>query len=305
MNDIVIETIGLTRIYKQTTAVDGLNLSVPRGSVFGFLGPNGAGKTTTIHMLLGNTRPTSGSARLLGRPVNDIHSRRQVGFLPEKTSFYPFLTAKEFLTVLGRLSGMTGPKLRTRIEETLETVGLAQRGSDRISTYSRGMVQRLGLAQAIMHEPELIILDEPTSALDPLGRRDVRDIILQLKAKGCTVFINSHMLSEIEMTCDEVAILKAGKVIEAGKLNELLESSHTVDVEVDEMTDAAMAALRAVTLKIKFTQLPMRRFTAYVSGPENVPEIARVLVESGVKLLGMAAGRETLEELFVRVVEDK
>jgi ABC-2 type transport system ATP-binding protein len=303
MSDTIIETRRLTKRFRSRCAVDALDLQVKRGTVFGFLGPNGAGKTTTINMRLGSTRPTEGQGWVLGRPLGETAGRRRIGFLPEKTTFYPFLSAQEFLQAMGALSGLRSAELSARIPETLQLVGLADRARDRIASFSRGMQQRLGLAQAILHAPELIILDEPTSALDPLGRRDVRDLILALKREGCTLFLNSHLLSEIEMTCDEVAILKQGRVAVSGRLQDLLELQQTVEIEVEEMNEAAMAALRLIAPKIKMHGMPPRRLTVYLRSTEDVPEIARALVQNGTRLLALIPQRETLEELFVRVIE--
>ncbi len=305
MSDIVIETRRLTKRFRSRYAVDSLDLRVERGTVFGFLGPNGAGKTTAIHMLLGSVRPTAGLGWVLGRPLGETAVRRRIGFLPEKTTFYPFLTAQEFLQAMGELSGLRRVELSARIPETLQLVGLADRARDRIGSFSRGMQQRLGLAQAILHAPELIILDEPTSALDPLGRRTVRDLILALKREGCTLFLNSHLLSEVEMTCDEVAILKKGRVAVSGRLQDLLQVQQTVEIEVEEMTEAAMSALRRLSLKVKMYGMPPRRLTVLLRSAEDTPEIARALVENGARLRALIPQRETLEELFVRVIESE
>lgn len=305
MSDIVIETRRLTKRFRSRCAVDSLDLRVERGTVFGFLGPNGAGKTTAIHMLLGSVRPTAGQGWVLGRPLGETAVRRRIGFLPEKTTFYPFLTAQEFLQAMGELSGLRRVELSARIPETLQLVGLADRARDRIGSFSRGMQQRLGLAQAILHAPELIILDEPTSALDPLGRRTVRDLILALKREGCTLFLNSHLLSEVEMTCDEVAILKKGRVAVSGRLQDLLQVQQTVEIEVEEMTEAAMSALRRLSLKVKMYGMPPRRLTVFLRSTEDTPEIARALVENGARLRALIPQRETLEELFVRVIESE
>lgn len=298
-----IQTEGLSKRYRDHLAVRELNLAVPHGEVFGLLGPNGAGKTTTIMMLLGNIRPTGGRATLLGRPIGDIRTRRKVGFLPEKFQFHEFLTAMEFLQLHGRLAGMSGAELARRAPEVLERVGLADRAKSKIREFSKGMQQRIGLAQAILHEPDLVILDEPTSALDPIGRRDVRDIVTELRAQGRTVLLNSHLLSEIEMTCDRVAIIKKGQVATQGAMEELLAFSSMVEVEVRDMNDAAMAAVRQIAVRLKLNRVPITRFTAWVHTEEDVPELARAIVANGAKLVALIPRRETLEELFVRTIE--
>lgn len=293
-----IQTEALTKRYRSTVAVRSLDLSVARGTVFGFLGPNGAGKTTTIMMLLGNVRPTAGRAWLLGRRVGDMEVRRRIGFLPEKFQFHDFLTATEFLRLHGRLAGMSEADLRRRIPEALELVGLAERAGSRLKEFSKGMQQRAGLAQAILHDPELVILDEPTSALDPIGRRDVRAAILALKARGTTVFLNSHILSEIERTCDAVAILRKGEVVAQGSLEELLASSH-VEMEAQGLPAAAWERLRALCPDVRRSG---DRITARVRREDDVPELARIVVESGARLMSLTPQRESLEELFVRLV---
>jgi len=301
--ELAIETVEISKKYRGFMAVKDLSLSVPRGEVFGFLGPNGAGKTTTIMMLLGNVRPSSGRATLLGKPIGDVQTRRMVGFLPEKFQFHDFLTATEFLQLHGKLAGMSSTARAQRIPEVLERVGLGDRAKSKIREFSKGMQQRIGLAQAILHDPELVILDEPTSALDPIGRRDVRDIVLELRGRGKTVLLNSHLLSEIEMTCDRVAIVKRGQIATQGTMDELLAFSSSIDVEVREMNDAAMKALQQVSAKLKFERVPIRKFTVWVRGEDDIPEVARALVENGVKLLSLVPKRETLEELFVRIIE--
>jgi ABC-2 type transport system ATP-binding protein len=303
MSEYAVETEKLTKKYRHVTAVDGLDLQVRYGTVFGFLGPNGAGKTSTINMLLGIIHPSAGRAKVLDKPAGDDAVRKRIGFLPEKISFYPFLTGREFLHMMGSLSGVCSADLKTRTEEALEFVGLAARGQDYVGGYSRGMQQRLGLAQALIHQPELIILDEPTSALDPIGRKEIRDVILYLKQKGCTIFLNSHLLSEIERTCDDVAVLKNGSIIQSGKLDELLSFHQTVEIEVDRMNETAISALRAATLKLKMAEMPPRRITAYVRDEESISEIARILVNNGVNLRSLIPHRESLEDFFVRVVE--
>ena len=298
-----IETNNLGKTYKGFTAVRGLNLNVPQGEVFGFLGPNGAGKTTTIMMLLGNIRPTSGAATLLGKPVGDVPTRRQVGFLPEKFQFHEFLTATEFLHLHGKLNGMTSDERNRRIPIVLERVGLADRAKSKIREFSKGMQQRVGLAQAILHEPQLVILDEPTSALDPIGRRDVRDIVMELRGQGKTVLLNSHLLSEIEMTCDRVAIIKRGQVATQGTMDELLGFSSAVDIEVRDMNDAAMSAVRLIAARLKIERVPVTKFTASVRSEDDISELARAIVQNGARLVALVPRRETLEQLFMRIIE--
>ncbi|CEK16107.1 ABC-type multidrug transport system, ATPase component [Chthonomonas calidirosea] len=304
MNEYAIETVGLCKRFGRFEAVRSLDLQIPRGEVFGLLGPNGAGKTTSILMLLGNIRPTDGHGFLLGKPLGNIEVRKHVGFLPEKFQFHDFLTATEFLDLHGKLAGMNASDRARRIPEVLRQVGLAERAHTRIRELSKGLQQRIGLAQAMLHKPQLIVLDEPTSALDPLGRREVRDIILQLRNEGCTVLLNSHLLSEIEMTCNRVAIMKRGEVVAQGPIEELLAFSSVVEIEVADMNDAAMQALRQVATRLKFESVPPRKILAWVPSEADVPELARAVVCNNAKLLALVPKRETLEELFLRIVAE-
>ena len=298
-----IETRNLEKRYKDFAAVQNLNLEVPTGSVFGFLGPNGAGKTTSIMMLLGNIRPTQGSATVLGEPIGNVKIRRRIGFLPEKFQFHEFLTAEEFLHLHGKLNGMKREERNRRIPIVLARVGLQERSKSRLREFSKGMQQRVGLAQAILHEPDLVILDEPTSALDPLGRRDVRDLVMELKSEGKTVLLNSHLLSEIEMTCDRVAIIKRGQIEVQGTMDELLTVASTVQVEVRGMNDAALSAVRSLVSKLRLERVPITQFTAYLKSEADIGELARAIVQNGVELRALIPKRETLEELFVRIME--
>ena len=298
-----IETRALGKSYRRCAAVNNLNLVVPAGQVFGFLGPNGAGKTTTIQMLLGMTRPTSGGAFLLGKPIGDVTTRRRVGFLPEKFQFHDFLTASEFLHLHGRLAGMDSDSRKRQVPALLDRVGLGEKANVKIREFSRGMQQRVGLAQALLHDPDLIILDEPTSALDPLGRRDIRDIITELRERGKTVLLNSHLLSEIEMTCDRIAIIKRGEIAAQGTLNELLQVQSTVDIEVANLNDASLLAVRQIAAKLRLGRVPITKFTATVRQEADIPELARAIVQNGSQLLALIPKRETLEELFLRIME--
>lgn len=307
MMQYAVETYQLRKVYRSllrrqsVVAVDSLDLKVPQGCVFGFLGPNGAGKTTTIMMLLGNVYPTSGSFRIFGRSISEMSVRRRIGFLPEKFQFHDLLTAEELLWFHGRLSGMDRHSLARRVPEVLEQVGLSGRARSRVREFSKGMQQRLGIAQAILHDPDLVILDEPTSALDPLGRRDVRDLILHLKSRGKTVFLNSHLLSEVEMVCDEVAILRAGVVQRQGDLESLLRVHPVVDVELRSPSEQVLHAVRSMATVLSENGT---RFTAEVRCEEDIPELARCVVQAGGELMRFSPRRESLEDLFVRVVEE-
>ena len=306
MPDFAIATQNLRKVYGGRpgrpgfVAVQGLSLQVPKGQVFGFLGPNGAGKTTTINMLLGNIYPTAGQATLLGRPVGDRDARARLGFLPEKFQFHDFLTAEEFLDLHGKLYGMGAAARRKRIPEVLEIVGLSDRRKSRIAEFSKGMQQRVGLAQAILNDPELVILDEPTSALDPLGRREVREIVSHLKAQGKTVMLNSHLLSEIEMTCDQVAILKAGQIVRQGKIDDLLAAPSTVEMRILNQTPALLRDLRGLAQTVT---VDGEQVTASIPDENAIPELVAATVKNGGRLLALVPRRESLEDLFIRVVE--
>ncbi len=298
----IIQTQALRKIYPRAAApaVDSLDLAVGRGQVFGFLGPNGAGKTTTIGMLLGNVFPTSGGGVMLGKPLGDRQARRRVGYLPEKFQFHEFLTATEFLHVHGHLYGMDRAARERRIPEVLELVGLAKRAKNRLREFSKGMQQRAGLAQAILHEPELVILDEPTSALDPLGRRAVRDLIVHLKERGTTVVLNSHLLSEVERTCDEVAIIKAGRVVRQGTVEEITAPSSSVIVEMETLSPP----LPDVLARFGSVAADTTRATVALSDESRVPELVSALVAAGGRVQAVIPMRETLEDAFVRVMEE-
>jgi len=269
--------------------------------VFGFLGPNGAGKTTTIQILIGNVYPTAGEAFVLGHRAGALTAKRKLGFLPEKFQFHDFLTAEEFLRMHGRLAKTDRTTLERRIDEVLELVGLAERRTSKIREFSKGMQQRIGLAQAILHDPDLVILDEPTSALDPLGRRRVREVIQYLKERGKTVFLNSHLLSEVERSCDQVAIINKGRVVVQGVLDELLVNRSVVRVELRRVEPRVLDAAAKVAQKIH--PVDERCFTAEVASEDDIPELARAVLDAGGALIGLQAHRETLEDLFIQTVE--
>jgi ABC-2 type transport system ATP-binding protein len=296
---LAIQTKHLNKTFPNHTAVSDLSLEVARGEVFGFLGPNGAGKTTTIKMLLGLCRPSSGTASVLGGSIQDLEVRRKLGFLPELFRFHEWLSGEEFLRFHGQLYGMTRSDLERRIPEVLALVGLTGRGSDKLRTYSKGMQQRAGLAQAILNRPELVFLDEPTSALDPLGRREVREIIARLKLEGMTVFLNSHLLSEVEQTCDRVAIVNRGTVLRSGPLQELL-STLELEVRVDRVTPELSARLAPFGRVLEVGETMIR---LELKSESDVPAIARTVIEAGCELRALVPKHQDLEELFMDVIE--
>lgn len=303
--ELAIETRGLRKTYGDVVAVADLTLSVRQGEVFGFLGPNGAGKSTTVKMLTGLVRPSSGEARLLGRRLGDREARRQIGYLPELFRFHDWLSAREFLDVHGRLAGMSREERRQRIPEVLELVGLAGREDDRLRTFSKGMQQRAGLAQALLHRPRLVFLDEPTSALDPIGRRIVRDVIRELRASGVTVFLNSHLLSEVELVCDRVAILNRGVVVAAGRLDELRPQGVSVSLRLGGWSAAVEAVLREFGTVDGREDLGggVALVRLQLPAEEAVAGLVERLVAAGAAVYEVTPRRETLEELFVSLVD--
>ncbi len=231
----VIRTTGLTKEYihgveqAKIKALDGLNLEVQEGEVFGFLGPNGAGKTTTIKILVGLMRPTSGTARLFGQEISNSSIRSKIGFLPETPFFYEYLTGFEILSFYGKLFSLPKNEIRERVDALLNQVGLTSSAHLQLRKFSKGMLQRIGIAQALINNPELIILDEPMSGLDPIGRREMRELILTLKAQGKTLFFSSHIIHDVEMICDRVGILAKGKLLQVGRLDEVREGNETLE----------------------------------------------------------------------------
>ena len=298
----VIETTELRKDYGDIVAVQGLTLTVHSGEVFGFLGPNGAGKTTSIKMLLGLVHPTNGEARLLDGKPGEARVMQRVGFLPEHFRFHPWLKAGEFLDVNGRLLGMSAEQRRQRIPVLLDRVGLADRADTRLGKFSKGMTQRIGIAQALLNEPEVVFLDEPTSGLDPLGRRLVRDIIADLREAGTTVFLNSHFLSEVELTCDRIAIIDRGRVVRQGAVDELTGGLIEVKIRAGDLTDGLVEGLSRWGRVIARNQ---DRVEMQIESEAELPAIANWLVSGGAKLYSLTPQRLSLEELFVRTVEEE
>ena len=297
-----IEATHLHKAYPRKVAVQDISFSVGQGEVFGFLGPNGAGKTTTIKMLLGLISPTRGTAKLLGQTSDSLEVKRQVGFLPELFRFHDWLSGKDLLRWHGRLCGMTEQELDRRIPEVLDQVGLSQHGDRKVKGYSKGMQQRVGLAQAILHKPRIVFLDEPTSALDPLGRRQVRNIIHHLQEQGTTVFLNSHLLSEVELTCDRVCIVQNGQVLRTGSLQELLKGTLEVEILSENMTEELKAELQSFAEVLSFTWN-----TAHlrVSEEKDIARIAEVLFKHHCPIYGLTPQKRTLEDLYVSLMEAK
>jgi ABC-2 type transport system ATP-binding protein len=299
MSVAAIDTEQLRKVYGENAAVKGLTLQVEQGEVFGFLGPNGAGKTTSIKMLLGLVAPTSGKAFLLGAPIGDLATLARVGFLPEHFRFQDWLTAAEFLGLHGELLGLEGGALKTRRDELLERVGLGPFRNKQLRTFSKGMLQRIGLAQALLNHPALVFLDEPTSGLDPVGRRLVRDIIHELRNEGTCVFLNSHLLSEIEVTCDRVAFIRHGEVVRFLDLASLNGNQALVTISASGLTDVMVSEMARWGRDI---QANGEQLTLTVHNEASIPEITRYLVAQGVNVFAISPSRPSLEDIFIETV---
>ena len=298
MAEPALEAQALRKDFGPKTAVRDLTLSVPRGEVFGFLGPNGAGKTTSIKMLLGLVHPTSGGGRLLGEAIGRTRARTRVGYLPEHFAFHEWLRGRELLRFHGRLLGLGGPSLEQSLERLLRRVELSEAGDQCLREYSKGMKQRIGLAQALLGAPDLVFLDEPTSGLDPLGRLLVRDVIRELKARGTTVFLNSHLLSEVEVTCDRVAFVKAGRVVREMTLG-AAERDLEVELRLDRVSAGVLEGLARFGGDVREED---GRIRLRVDGEERLPEMSRWLAAQGIGLYHLAARRRSLEDVFLEVV---
>jgi ABC-2 type transport system ATP-binding protein len=282
-------------------ALDRLTLDVEAGEVFGFLGPNGAGKTTTLKLLMQLVFPTSGRAEMLGRPLGDLDAKRRIGFLPENPYFYDYLTAEELLTYFAALFGYRGADRRGRTSRMLDEVGVGAERRMPLRKFSKGMLQRVGIAQALINDPELVILDEPMSGLDPLGRRDVRALILRLRDSGCTVFFSSHVLSDAEALCSRVAILAKGRLVASGRLTEMLAfQARGWELVMADLGDAAVAALG--TLVSRVVRIGDGRYALELPLDPPPDRLVAHLTAEGARLISLNPIRDTLEDFFVRQV---
>jgi ABC-2 type transport system ATP-binding protein len=302
MHAIQIE--GLTKRFRSgwpgrppATVLDGLSLSVREGEIFGFLGPNGSGKTTTIKVLMGLIRATAGTAEIFGKPAGDVPTRRRIGFLPEAPYFYDYLTAEEFLTFYGHLAGMAGEALRARVPELLEMVGLAEARTRQLRKFSKGMLQRVGLAQALIHDPELVILDEPMSGLDPIGRKQVRDLILSLRDQGKTVFFSTHIIPDVEMICDRVGVIVKGRLLTTGRVDELASHGHTQSVEVvcQGITVGDVPAIGKAAVRV-VQRGPQALIV--LPRPDELERVLEEIRKHGGRLISVTPHKGSLEELF-------
>lgn len=300
MSSLAVETESLRKEFGPNVAVADLSLSIERGEVFGFLGPNGAGKTTSLKLLLGLIEPTSGRGTVLGAPIGDRATRAGIGFLPEHFRFHDCLTGRELLRLHGRLYGLRGAGLERRIEDLMARMSLVEAMDRPLRTYSKGMMQRAGLAQALIAAPALVLLDEPTSGLDPLGRVLVRELIEELRSGGTTVFLNSHLLSEVEATCDRVVFVKRGRVVHELSLGQAPESIDVL-VRVGAIESTVVEGLGAIGENLK---IDGDRIELTIEHRETLPEIARWLVGRGVAVYEIRSRSKTLEEWFLEVMGD-
>ncbi len=299
MATLTIDACRLRKTYGTRAAVRDLTLQVGRGEAFGFLGPNGAGKSTSIKMLLGLVEPTGGRALLLGQPVGTREVRARIGFLPEHFRFYDWLSASELILFHGRLCGMAEDTLRKKIPQLLDRVGLGAQSNKPIRSFSKGMMQRVGLAQALVNDPEILFLDEPTSGLDPAGRKLVRDVISEQRDRGATVFLNSHLLGEVEQSCDRVAFIRDGSIVGRYEMDGW-QSDHTeIEIRVARLNSTAMERLKQFTQDVQFEGQLLR---LRVLRMEDLPDIVRCLVENGADVFSVVPQRVSLEELFLQMM---
>ena len=303
-----IEVEELTKDYsvgfwrpKPYRALDRLSMAVEQGEVFGLLGPNGAGKSTMLKLLMGVIFPTSGSARILGRPVADLATRRRYGFLPENPSFYDYLTAEELLTYFASLHGLSGTARAERVSQTLDEVGIGSERRLRLRSYSKGMIQRVGVAQAVLNHPEVVFFDEPMSGLDPLGRRDLRQLMLRLRDRGCTVFFSSHILGDAEALCSRVAILAQGRLVAEGRMSEIVAFElRGWELVVANVSQSLMPWLGGRVRSM--TPLPDERFMLELSREEPPERLIQELMAHKVHVVSLNPVRTTLEDFFVSTV---
>ena len=295
-----IETQELSKRFGRTTALAGLSMRVEPGEVFGFLGPNGAGKTTAVKLLLGLTAATSGTGSVLGAPIGDRETRRRIGYLPELFRYQSWLRAREVLRLHADLARLPGNRRAAEVDAALGTVGLADRADDPVGTFSKGMQQRLGLGAALLGSPDLVFLDEPTSALDPVGRTEVRGIIRAARERGVTIFLNSHLLTEVELVCDRVAVVNHGRVVAGGSLDELL-GEQAVVLRVGNLGAEARAGLAAFGTVETDPDNP-ERITIRPIDPERIPDVVAAIVAAGGRVHAVAQGRETLEARFLELL---
>src|SRR5229473_5335546 len=298
-----IEVEGLRKVYRSLVAVDNVSFVMSRGEAFGFLGPNGAGKSTVVKILTGLVAPTKGTIRILGQPVSNREMRRRIGYLPELPTFHKWLRARDFLAFHGHLYGMRGMVLEKRSREVLELVGLAGRDNQKLGTFSKGMMQRIGLAQAILNRPDLVLLDELVSGLDPVGQRDMRELLRQLKAEGMSIFLNSHQLADVEALCDRVAIINQGRILKVGAPHSLFDEPLTIEVRVDTVSKQLLHRLGSVALAVRQDEVEPCRLLVEVQNDEATADVAAIVHECGARLYTLAPHQRSLEQLFLRTID--
>lgn len=304
---LAVDIVGLTKVYKSrlakssVTAVDDLHLQVNEGEIFGFLGPNGAGKTTTIKMLLGLLFPTSGSATILGKPIGDIEVKQEISYLPESPYFYEHMSGREVLNFYATLFRMDGDVRKKRVEELLDRVGMTYAADKPLREYSKGMLQRIGVAQALLNDPRVLFFDEPTSGLDPLARKDIRDLILELRDRGKTVFLSSHQLQEVELVCDRVAILDHGKLRKTGSLEDLLIRGG-VEITAADVSPELVKQISEIACRVEHGE---RTFVSFCDSEGDADKVIRLILDSEAKLVSVQPTRATLESLFVETLKEE
>ena len=301
----IIETRELTKFYssgtKKVLALSGLNLSVEQGTIFGLLGPNGAGKTTLIKILLSITFPTSGSANMLNHDLSDYNIKKKIGYLPENHRYPYYLTGGDVLRFFGRLSGLEGEPLNKKIDELLDLMKLSKWKKVKVKTYSKGMMQRLGLAQAMLNDPELIFLDEPTDGVDPIGRKEIRDILLELKSQSKTIFLNSHLLSEVELITDRVAILNKGKLLREGTVRELTEKKEEYRLTIEpEPSFKIPETYNGVTASL----IKENSYVLKASDTKQLNVFIDYLRQNNVLISGIVKEKSTLEDMFISLIKE-
>ena len=303
-DDLVLEVIGLYKTFhigffrKRVEAVRGTSFSVKRGEIFGLLGPNGAGKTTTIKSILRLIFPSKGEIRIFGRPSGDREAAMRVGYMPENPYVYQYLKPIEFLDLCGRLVGLDKRTRRTRSEEMIDKVGLRHAADRPIGKFSKGMMQRIGLAQALLHDPELLVLDEPMSGLDPIGRKEVRDLLVEQRERGKTLLFTSHILSDVELLCDRVVIMNRGEITSEGQVHDLLESAGR-RVEI-RLSSASQKLRESLASRGTIVESGASHLTLQVDGQQAVDEVLRISSAAGARLDALVPERESLENLFVK-----
>ena len=307
----LIEIEGLVKNYrrgrfgKSFRALDGVSIAVQPGRVFGLLGPNGAGKTTLVKVLLGLARPSGGSARLFGHPVGEPRARRRVGYLPEAHRLPGYLTGRQVVELFGMLCGRERDFLRARIPALLERVGMTEAADRKVREYSKGMQQRIGLAQALVHEPELVILDEPTDGVDPVGRAAIREVVWDLKQAGTTVFINSHLLMEVERICDRVVIMDRGRIVREGSIDELTPRTGKVRFELEPAPEDLPRPLGELLAGLGAGLEPNERGFELALSPEELDQVVDRLRAAGVSVRSLVPGKLDLEQAFIETVRER